>query len=65
VFTVEGDRVRLRWIRLGRDMADAVEVLAGPGQAMTVVRSPSSDVVDGAPISAAEVVAWSAAGDDR
>lgn len=51
VFTVRDDVLRLRWIRLGRDRDDAVEVLSGPAGPLTVVRSPSRELQDGQPVS--------------
>jgi hypothetical protein len=51
VFTVEQDSLRLRWLRLGRTVGDAVEVLAGPAGELTVVRSPARELVDGQPVS--------------
>lgn len=51
VFTVRDDVLRLRWIRLGRDRDDAVEVLSGPAGPMTVVRRPSRELQDGQPVS--------------
>jgi RND family efflux transporter MFP subunit len=51
VYSVEGDTVRLRWLRLGRRTADAVEVLAGPAGPLTVVRAPGAEVRDGSPVS--------------
>lgn len=51
VFTVQDDVLRLRWIRLGRDRGEAVEVLSGPAGAMTVVRRPAPDLRDGQPVS--------------
>lgn len=49
-FTVESDTVRLRWLRLGREVAGAVEVLAGPTSDLFVVRRPGDEVADGAPV---------------
>lgn len=51
VFTVEQDSLRLRWLRLGRALGDAVEVLAGPAGELTVVREPARELVDGQPVS--------------
>jgi RND family efflux transporter MFP subunit len=51
VFTVEGDTLRLRWLRLGRTSAGAEEVLAGPPGDMMVVRNPSAELRDGQPVS--------------
>jgi hypothetical protein len=50
VFTVEADTLRLRWLRLGRSVGGAVEVLAGPVGPLEVVVAPGADVVDGAPV---------------
>ena len=50
VFSVESDTVRLRWLRLGRSIDGASEVLAGPIGELLVVRRPAADVVDGAPV---------------
>lgn len=51
VFALEGDTLRLRWLRLGRRDGDAVEVLAGPPGPLLVVRSPTSGLEDGQPVS--------------
>ena len=58
VYTVESDTLRLRWVRLGRVTPSAVEVLAGPGETLTVVRDPAADLIDGAPVADAEIRAW-------
>lgn len=58
VFSVEADTLRLRWVRLGRVTREAVEVLAGPGRILKVVRSPARSLVDGAPVTQARVEAW-------
>lgn len=50
VFSVEADTVRLRWLRLGRSIGGAVEVLAGPVGDLLVVRRPGADLVDGVPV---------------
>lgn len=47
VFALEGDRIRLRWLRLGRSSNGAVEVLAGPSGDLTVVRRPGAELTDG------------------
>ncbi|TVR63103.1 MAG: efflux RND transporter periplasmic adaptor subunit [Gemmatimonadales bacterium] len=51
VFAVEEDRIRLRWVRLGRTTGDAVELLAGPAGDLTVVRRPGAELMDGQTIS--------------
>jgi RND family efflux transporter MFP subunit len=50
VYAVEGDTLRLRWVRLGQRVDGAVELLAAPGDAMTVVRRPAPDLHDGRPV---------------
>lgn len=50
VFSVESDTVRLRWLRLGRSVGGASEVLAGPIGELLVVRRPGPDVGDGSPV---------------
>jgi RND family efflux transporter MFP subunit len=50
IFSVESDTVHLRWLRLGRSIDGASEVLAGPIGELLVVRRPGADVVDGAPV---------------
>ena len=47
LFAVESDTLRLRWVRLGRQHAGAVELLAGPTGDLTVVRRPAVDLHDG------------------
>ncbi|MDT8342329.1 MAG: hypothetical protein RQ751_12520, partial [Longimicrobiales bacterium] len=55
VFTVEADTLRLRWIRLGREREDAVEILSGPPGTLTVVRAPEAALRDGQPVASVEV----------
>ena len=64
VFVVETDVVRRRWIRPGVRKDDAVEMLAGPGTDARVVRRPSAELVDGAPVESARAVPWAPAGSD-
>lgn len=47
VYSVERDTLRLRWVRLGRRVGGAVEILAAPGDELQVVRRPASDLHDG------------------
>lgn len=61
VFTVESDTLRLRWIRLGRRRDDAIELLAGPRGAVTVVRRPDVGLWDGRPVGSVRQEAWDAA----
>lgn len=58
VFTVEGDTLRLRWIRLGERRADAAEVLAGLPAGARLVRRPDPALEDGAPVEAVESESW-------
>lgn len=62
VFAVEGDTLRLRWVRLGSIRGDAAEVLAGPPGELTVVRTPSGQLMDGQPVERANAVPWAPAG---
>jgi multidrug efflux pump subunit AcrA (membrane-fusion protein) len=59
VFAVEGERLRLRWIRPGQRRADAVEVLAGPPADALLVRDPPADLEDGRPVGSVRRVEWS------
>lgn len=52
VYTLEGDALRLRWVRLGRVRDGAVEVLAGPPGELTVVRRPAAELFDGRTVAA-------------
>lgn len=58
VYTVEGDRLRLRWVRLGRQLDGTVELLAGPGLDVALVRKPESRLMDGQPVSSVRQVDW-------
>lgn len=50
VFTLDGEELRLNWIRAGLRRGSEIEVLAGlPGDA-SVVRRPVSNLVDGQPV---------------
>ena len=49
VFVVETDTLRLRWVRLGEQRADAVEVLAGLAGDVRLVRRPAPQLADGQP----------------
>lgn len=51
VMVVESDTLRLRWVRLGRERAGAVELLAGPDA--PVVRRPAPTLADGLAVTAA------------
>lgn len=63
VYAVERDTLRLRWVRLGQRSGDAVELLSGPAGDMVVVRSPASDLRDGAPVSQATPILFDGGGE--
>jgi RND family efflux transporter MFP subunit len=66
VFVLEGDTLRLRWLRTGRDEGERVELLAGPAGVLTVVRRPASTLRDGQPVaSVTRETAGEAAGEVR
>lgn len=58
VFVLDGEELRLRWVRLGRRRGDAVELLAGPAQGAPLVRAPAPDLVDGQPVGRVREVEW-------
>ncbi len=61
IYTVEGDVLRLRWVRLGARRADAVELLAGPSGALRVVRRPSAELADGRGVASVRDESWAGA----
>lgn len=61
VFAVEGDSLRLRWVRVGNVRGDAAELLAGPPGELTVVRTPSGALRDGQPVERAAARSWTPA----
>jgi len=63
VYALDGDTLRLRWVRLGQERDGAVELLAGPAGELTVVRDPAADLFDGRAVSVASVVPWAVPGD--
>lgn len=63
VYTVESDTLRLRWVRLGRQSGDGVELLSGPAGDMVVVRNPGPELRDGQPVSQATTVPFDGLGD--
>jgi len=63
VFVVVDGSARLRWIRVGRRAADAVEALSGVNEGDSIVRRPPQGMVDGAVIEDAELVAWAFTGE--
>ena len=50
VFVVDGDELRLRWVRLGTRIGTSVELLAGPPAGALLVRDPAPGLVDGQPV---------------
>lgn len=58
-------RLRLRWVRLGERAGDAVELLAGPGASVAVVRRPDATLYDGRPVADVREEAWSPGTGDR
>jgi len=69
LYVVEGDRLRLRWVRTGETRASvagggedaAIEILAGLGPDDLVVRRPAPTLEDGSPVREARRVPWSPA----
>ncbi|UCG75607.1 MAG: efflux RND transporter periplasmic adaptor subunit [Gemmatimonadota bacterium] len=61
VWLVDGEELRLRWIRIGQRRPGAVEVLAGLTGDELVVREPSPDLMDGQLVEAASPVPWNPA----
>lgn len=62
IFAVEGDVVRLRWVRLGERRPGAVELLSGPGGELQVVRRPAIGLSDGRPVESIRTEPWSPPG---
>ena len=60
VYVVEADTLRLRWVRLGQEREGAVELLAGPTGALTVVRRPAPDLFDGRAVGSSSIEAFEA-----
>lgn len=58
VWLVDGEVLRLRWIRPGQLRPGSVEVLAGLEGAELVVRRPSADLEDGRAVGTARRVEW-------
>jgi RND family efflux transporter MFP subunit len=58
VFVVDGDELRLRWVRLGRQSGEATEMLAGPPQAAMLVREPVPQIADGQPVGSVRESDW-------
>ncbi len=58
VFVVEHEELRLRWVRLGEQVGEAIELLAGPGPDRLMVRNPAPSLVDGQPVADVRKVDW-------
>ncbi len=58
VFTLDGERLRLRWVRLGQQLGDAVELLAGPPASLALLREPGPAIADGQPVGNVSRVEW-------
>ncbi len=58
VFVVVEDRLRLRWIRIGRTQDGAVEVLAGPEPGARIVRNPPPGLADMAEVGRITRIDW-------
>lgn len=61
VFLADGERLELRWLELGDERADAVELLGGLPADARVVRRPGPRLADGVPVESVEVEPWTAA----
>jgi RND family efflux transporter MFP subunit len=64
VFTVEDNRLRLRWIRTGQMRGDAVEFLSGPMGIEEVVRRPGAELRDGLSVGTRQIEAWVSGGQE-
>jgi RND family efflux transporter MFP subunit len=58
VYALDGDTLRLRWVRLGQHRDGAVQLLAGPTHELTVVRDPSVELHDGRTVTGTRHAAW-------
>lgn len=58
VYVVEGDELRLRWVRIGQRYGEAVELLAGPGPDALLVRDPAPALVDGQAVGEVRRRSW-------
>lgn len=58
VFVVEGDELRLRWVRLGQRLGETVELLAGPGSNALLVRAPAAHLLDGQLVGTISRIDW-------
>jgi RND family efflux transporter MFP subunit len=50
VYVVDGEQLRLRWVRLGQRIDGTVELLAGPPSSALLVRHAAPSMVDGQPV---------------
>lgn len=58
VFVVDGDVLRLRWVRLGKRLSGTVELLAGPAADALLVRNPAAAWTDGQALGRVQQVHW-------
>lgn len=58
VYALDGDTLRLRWVRLGQTRDGAVQLLAGPQDELTVVREPSVELFDGRGVTGTRHASW-------
>ncbi|MFQ5746989.1 MAG: efflux RND transporter periplasmic adaptor subunit [Gemmatimonadota bacterium] len=61
VYVLEGDTLRLRWVRTGRVRDDGIEVLSGITLERPVVRRPPASLRDGMPAGPVTREAWTPA----
>lgn len=59
VFTLDGEALDLRWVRLGLRRGATVEVLTGIEPGQLVVRRPGNDLADGVAVGSIREVPWS------
>jgi len=58
VYVVDGEQLRLRWVRLGQRIDDTVELLAGPPPSALLVRHPAASIADGQPVAEVQRDDW-------
>jgi RND family efflux transporter MFP subunit len=58
VFVVEAEHLRLRWVRLGQQIDETIELLAGPPHQALLVRQPNLAFKDGQPVGTVRRIDW-------
>ncbi len=58
VFVVEAEHLRLRWVRLGQQIDETIELLAGPPNQALLVRQPNPGFKDGQPVGTVRRIDW-------